>query len=259
MRCCVVLLFAVLLMQAQPPDKGRQIVDEAVDALGGPKFLSMKTRTETGRAYSFYRAELSGLSIATIYTEYLDHPAPQRLAIRERQAFGKKQDYSVLFLEDGGFELTFRGARPLPDDRWKRYSTTAATNVFYLLRERLNEPKMSYDFVRSDVVLNTQVNIVDITDPDDHTVRVYFDLNTKLPIRQEYSDWDPIGQQRSTETTDYSKFLGDKGVQWPYVVHRSRNGEVQYEIFSDRVEIDPKLPEKTFAVPEGMRVLKKVD
>jgi hypothetical protein len=246
------------MLRAQAPDKGRQVIDNAVAALGGPKFLAMKNRRETGRAYSFYRAQLSGLSIATVYTKYLNNPPAKGLAVLERQAFGKKEDYSILFLEDQGYEVNYRGARPVPDDRWKRYFTTMSTNVFYLLRERLNDPKISYDFVRSDVVLNTQVNIVDISDPD-RTVRVYFDANTKLPLRQEYSEFDPIVRQKTIEVTDYSKYREDNGVQWPYVIHRERNGEVNYEIFADKVEIDSNLPEKTFDLPPSTKILKKVD
>jgi hypothetical protein len=113
--------------------------------------------------------------------------------------------------------------------------------------------------VRSDVALNTQVNIVDISDSEDHTVRVYFDEITKLPLRQEYTTWDPIGKQRSVEVTDYSKYRQVNGVQWPYVTHRARNGEALYEIFADKVEIDADLPAKTFALPPGIQILKKVD
>jgi hypothetical protein len=254
------LLFcAALAASAQTANKGKQVVDGAIEALGGPKFLQMKNRVESGRAYSFYRAELSGLSIATIYTEYLDQAPPGGVAARERQAFGKKEDYSILFLQDQGYEMNYRGARPIPDERWKRYRTTTLTNIFYLLRQRAKDPKTMFDFVRSDVALNTQVNIVDITDPDDRTIRVYFDLNTKLPLRQEYSEWDPVGRQRMTEVTTYSKYRDVKGVQWPFVVHRERNGEVIYEIFPDRVEIDSKLPEKTFDLPPGAKILKKVN
>jgi hypothetical protein len=256
----VLLLLLAFSLQAQTANKGKQVIDDAISGLGGPKFLALKNHVEKGRAYSFYRQQLSGLAIATIYTEYLDQIPAHGLGVRERQSFGKKkEEYAILFLPDQGFELTFRGARPLPDERWQQYVATTSTNVFYLLRERHDDPKMSYDFVRSDVALNTQVNIVDISDSEDHTVRVYFDEITKLPLRQEYTTWDPIGKQRSVEVTDYSKYRQVNGVQWPYVTHRARNGEALYEIFADKVEIDADLPAKTFALPPGIQILKKVD
>lgn len=259
MKRIFLLLLFPLLLSAQEADKGKQVVADAIEALGGQRFLSMKNRVESGVAYSFYRSQVKGRDIATIYVEYLDHAPAKGVAIREREAFGKKQDYSFLLLPDQGYEISYRGARPISDDQWKRYLTTASTNVFYLLRERWNDPKMEYDYVRSDIFLNTQVNIVDITTPEGQTVRVYFDYNTKAPIRQEYSQWDPIGQQKSMESTDYSKYRDVNGFQWPYVTHRERNGEKIFELFATDVKINADLPPTTFELPTGAKILKKVD
>ena len=57
-------------------DRGKRVVNDALAALGGDRFLAMQDRVESGRAYSFYREELSGLSIAKIYTRYLTRPEP---------------------------------------------------------------------------------------------------------------------------------------------------------------------------------------
>ena len=69
-------------------DRGKRVVEEALRALGGDAYLHMEDRIEMGRAYSFYREELSGLSVAKIYTRYLT-PTPGKIAVRERDSFGK--------------------------------------------------------------------------------------------------------------------------------------------------------------------------
>src|SRR5579863_8808586 len=51
--------------------RAHKVVDDAIAALGGDKFLNMEDRVEAGRAYSFYNDRLSGLSIAKIYTRYI--------------------------------------------------------------------------------------------------------------------------------------------------------------------------------------------
>ena len=96
--------------------RGRRVVDEALKAVGGPAYLAMEDRVESGRAYSFYREKLEGLSIAKIYTRYVT-AAPGQLGVRERQNFGKDEYAGVLFNEQGGWEVTFRGARPLETKR----------------------------------------------------------------------------------------------------------------------------------------------
>lgn len=57
--------------QTKAEIRGRKIVDDALAALGGNTFLTMMDRTESGRAYSYYHDQISGLSIAKIYTRYL--------------------------------------------------------------------------------------------------------------------------------------------------------------------------------------------
>ena len=57
-------------------ERGRKLKDKLVAALGGNQFLNMRDRTEEGRAYSFYREELSGLSVVHIYTQYAAKAGP---------------------------------------------------------------------------------------------------------------------------------------------------------------------------------------
>src|SRR6185437_4612093 len=77
---------------SQTEKRARQVIDDAVAALGGPKFLNMQDRIETGRAYSFYRDSISGLSQAKIFTRYTPVPEGKtgdQLGVQEREAFGK--------------------------------------------------------------------------------------------------------------------------------------------------------------------------
>src|SRR5215469_3921300 len=157
-------------------ERGQRVVNECLNALGGDRYLNMQNRSEEGRAYSFYREQLNGLSIAAIYTRYESGvtDTAHKLAVRERENFGKKQDNGVLFAEDNAWEITFRGARILKEDRLARYRETTLRDIFYILRIRLREPGMVFESRGSDVLQNVAVEIVDITDADNRTTTVYF-------------------------------------------------------------------------------------
>lgn len=238
-------------------ERGKRVVNEALQALGGDAFLHMEDRVESGRAYSFYHQQLSGLSLAKIYTRYLT-PAPGKLAVRERQALGKKGYDVVLFTEDGAWEVTYRGARPLEDKRYDAYKDSTLRNIFYILRERLNEPGLLFESKGADIDQNMPVEIVDITDSENRTVTVYFSQSTKLPERQsfrrrnkEFNSWD-------VEVTLFSKYRDvGGGVKWPFDVHRERNGEKIYEMFSDSVEINQNLTDDLFTLPADLKILPK--
>src|SRR4029079_19387533 len=134
---CALSLAIPVARTTTKKELGKQVIDQAVTALGGETFLQMQDRIESGRAYSFYREELNGLSIAKIYTRYLirpEPPVPDFVGVRERQAFGKKENSAVILADGQGYELTFRGARPLPDATIERFKESALRNVFYILR-----------------------------------------------------------------------------------------------------------------------------
>jgi hypothetical protein len=235
--------------------RGKRVVDQALEALGGDAFLHMQDRVETGRAYSFYRDEISGLSVATIYTRYLA-PVPGKVEMREREAFGKKQDEgALLFTEKAGWDISFRGARPLPDERYKNYQDSLLHNIFYILHSRLNEPGMTFYSQLSDRYENQPVEIVDITDAESRTVTVYFNRSSKLPVKQSFRRRNETYGDFDTETTIYAKYRTVSGVQWPFDIRRDRNGQKTYEMYADSVEINKDLGDELFTLPANMKVL----
>jgi hypothetical protein len=240
-------------------ERGKRVVMEALAALGGDKFLAMQDRVETGRAYSFYREELAGLAFARIYTRYLQQPAANQLAVRERQSFGKKEElYAVLFMPDGaGWEVSFRGARPIAADRTARYRDSTIHNVFYILHSRLKEPGLTFDSQGADVIDNMPVEIVEIADSENRAVTVYFHRSTKLPVRQIFYRRDPKTRDRNEELTLFGKYRDvGGGVQWPFAIQRFRDREKVYEIFAESVTINQGLEDKLFELPIGIKKLK---
>ena len=147
MKNGIVLVFLAMAGVARGAEnaheRGKRVVNEALQAVGGKAFLAMEDRTETGRAYSFFRQELQGLDIATIYTRYLT-PVAGKPSVRERQNFGKDAYSGVLFNDDGAWEITYRGARLLEPKRAENWKDGTLRNIFYILRQRLNEPGMDF-------------------------------------------------------------------------------------------------------------------
>ena len=240
--------------------RGKRVVNECLEALGGARFQSVQSRVETGRAYSFYRDSLTGLSVATIYTRY-DSGATdtaKQLSQTERDNFGKKEDYGTLFTSDAAWDITYRGARPLPADRVARYRDTTLHDIFYILRVRMKEQGWIFESKGADVLENRPVEIVDLIDGNNEVTTVYFDQTNKVPLRQVFLRRDALTKDKIEEVTHFTKYrdTGD-GVQWPYSIERDRNGEKVFEIFSTSVEINSKkASDDKFVLPSGITLLK---
>lgn len=251
--CC-----ATLVCAETQQERGKRIVNEALSAMGGQKFLTMQDRVESGRAYSFYREQLKGLAIAKLYTRY-GMPAagtPDAPTVSEREGYGKDEDQVILFAEGNGFILTYRGAKPLPQDRIERYRESTLRNVLYIFRMRLKEPGIGFASAGSDIVDNMPVELVDIYDAQNRTVRVAFHKSTKLPIKETFEYRDPKTKEKFEEVFYFSKWrdIGG-GVQWPFHMERQRNGEKVFELFSDSVTYGKNLKADLFMLPNSMKVL----
>lgn len=255
------LASSALVLPAQPAEpreeRGKRIVMEALKALGGDAFLHMNDRVESGRAYSFYRERISGLDRAKIYTRYLA-PVPGQVEVRERENFGVKEDSTILLLENEAWEINYHGARPLDDTRLANYKMSTLRNIFYILRQRMNELEMSFYSQGSDMFENRPVEIVDITDAATNTVTVYFDQRSKFPVRQTFRRRNEQFHDFDTEVTIFGLYRDvGGGVMWPCNIRRERNGERIYEMFADQVEINKDLKDNLFSLPGDLKVLPK--
>lgn len=243
--------------------RARTLVDKVIYALGGDAFRNMQTRTEIGRAYSFYNEQLSGLSIARLYTKYLQPAQGQAgsgplAGQAQRQVYGKKEEEAVLFTPDGAWDVTFRGAKPLADDKVNQFRETALHDFFYILRQRLIEPGVEFDSRGSDVIENQPVQTLDVFDAENRKVTVWIHSSTFLPVKQSFLRWDPLLKDRREEVTRYSKYRDvGNGVMWPFATERERDGEKLFQLFSERVSVGDTLPDSLFQLPAGIRILKK--
>jgi hypothetical protein len=231
--------------------RGKKIIDDALAALGGSTFLTMEDRTETGRAYSYYHDQISGLSIAKVCTKYKTVPTSQSgaaLGQIEKEVFGKTEDTSVLFLLDKGWDISWRGSKEMEQDRFDRYREWTLRNVLYIFRMRLQEPGMIFEFQNSDVIDNLPVDIVDVTDSENRVIHVHFHQSTKLPVRQVYKRKNEDTKEQDDEVTLFTRYLDAGGVQWPHQIRRERNGYKSYEIFSESVKINSGLTDEFFTV-----------
>ncbi len=237
--------------QTKSEIRGKKIIDDALAALGGNTFLTMADRTETGRAYSYYHDQISGLSVAKVCTKY-ETVAPAKsgteLGQIEKEVYGKTEDTSVLFLENKGWDISWRGSKEMEQDRFDRYREWTMRNVLYIFRQRLQEPGMIFEAQGSDVIDNLPVDIVDITDSDNRVIHVHFHQSTKLPVRQVYKRKNEETKEQDDEVTLFSRYLDAGGIQWPHQIRREKNGYKSYEIFSESVKINTGFPSDFFTV-----------
>ncbi len=257
-RTFALSLVAGRLAAETAKDRGRRLVDKTLEALGGDAFRNMRTRTETGRAYSFYHEKMTGISIARIHTKYLEPDGKTPIYQLQRQVLGKKQEDAVLFTTNDAYDVTYRGAKPLTEQQVQQFRETTLHDIFYILRERLSEPGLEIEGSGADFVENQPVEGIDFFDSENRNVRVWVNSDSYLPAKQRFYRWDATIGDRHEEVTRYSKYrpVGN-GVTWPYVIERERDTEKIFELYSERVTVGDPLPDSMFELPNGIRMLSR--
>ena len=91
--------------QAIPTDqanaqKAKQIIDQAIEALGGQAYLNITDMKSEGRAYSFHHGRPT--SNGVLFWSFSEFPDKERVEIT------KERDIAQVYSGNKGFEVTFR-------------------------------------------------------------------------------------------------------------------------------------------------------
>jgi hypothetical protein len=225
-------------------EQGERLVLESIQALGGDAFLKMRNLTQAGRAYVFYRQNLSGLAVFTRYDNFepmqADAP-PDWLPVSRRDVYTEKGDYYALYKNGQGWEVTFRGARPLPQERVEQYRDSMRRSYFHFLRYRLGEPGLYFYYQGTEIINNVPTDAVSIADSDGESITVYLRMSDHLPLQQVYLRRDPKTRIPYEEKSIYSKYRGVDGVTLPWNIRQERDGDKIFEFFGNSAQINQPL------------------
>jgi hypothetical protein len=256
-----ILLVAGCASAQSIQEKGRQLVDEMIEALGGEQFLDVENTVEKGRVFSFYQSQVNGLSRATIYKNYLplpDDPDPRTLHLRERQGFGDEERWYYLITEDDAWEVTYRGARPMAADTVERLHDNRMRDVFYTLLRRRNEDGIIFEERGTEVMNNRPTVKLDITDSENRVVTVWLHYSTKLPLRMSYQTRDENNVPHE-DVVYYDKYNdAGGGVMLPMIIQRERDGERSFALFAESVSVNEQGLEEKWELPEGVSELERM-
>ena len=228
---------------ASPEDKGRAILEAAVEALGGADFLNARDFRAEGRAFQFGREErLSGLARFVHYEKIPD---------KVRQELGKKKGLIVVFNGDKGWDKTFRGVREHSEEEMQRRQQRRLLSVEYILRFRLNEPGLLVRYVGADLIARRPVDLVEVVDGENRAVTIAIERASKLPVRRQWSRRNPRTRVRENEVVVLGKYRNVDGILTPYYTLRERNGQKIFELFLTGVAYNLDPPDSLFQRPPG--------
>ena len=143
--------------------KARQMLDRAIQALGGQAFLSAKSLTTKGRVFFFRTATPPGWNHIESWVVFPD---------KRRFSYGKTKPVILINNGDKGWELDRYGLISQPDQQLQGWIISNRYSLENMLRLRINEPGVLIQIGKVDFVDNVPTQGIEIIAPGGTSVRL---------------------------------------------------------------------------------------
>jgi hypothetical protein len=236
------------LVPAISPDeenahKAKAIIEQAIQALGGQTYLTLRDREQQGRGYSFHHGRPNGSGgVFWSFTEFPD---------KERVELTKERDVAELYVGNKAWEITYKGPHPVEQKDLDDYLRRRRFSLDTVLRTWVNDPSVVLLFEGFAIAAQHPATQVTLINSQNESVTLYFDSDTHLPVKKSFSWRDPTDRQKNVEEEVYENYRQVSGVMAPYNLTRYFNGDMTNQRFLNSVTINQRLDEAMFDPRSG--------
>jgi len=226
------------LMPEQSAAKAKQVLQQAIESLGGTAYLNVYDVTCTGRLGGFdHSGELTG------FGKFIDYAVPPS---KERQENLPQRNIIEVRNGDQGWDLDRGGVSKAPKADLDDFKEGNLKNIDNILRHRIHEPGMVLRYAGTDVVDLRQVEWVELVDSDDRTIRIAFSSATHLPVRKTIEYRDTATRLTMTEVEYYSNYHPVGGIQTAFQITREKNDLKTLQAFFDKCDYNTGVADSLF-------------
>jgi hypothetical protein len=218
--------------------KARELINKAIQALGGQVYLNVQDMQQQGRAYGFYHGEAAG--VGTPFWRFWKWPDKDRVELTKQR--------DVIYIENGdqGYETTFKGTCVQDDKDMTEYRRQREFSLDSVLRRWLNETDIALFYEGQALADNHQVERVTVMNKQNQAVTLDLDMQTHLPIRKTFVWREPDTRYRNEEIEIYGNYHLVQGINTPYDVTREHNGEMTRQRFLSKVTYNTGIADSLF-------------
>jgi hypothetical protein len=227
-----------ILMPEDSARRAKQLLEQAVGALGGTAYLNVHDVNCAGRLSQFgHSGELNG------FEKFEDYAVPPD---KDRTENLPQRNIIQVFNGDKGWTLDRGGVSEAAPSDVAHFEEDAKKDIDTVLRRRIHETGMIFRYGGPDIVDLQEVDWVEMVDSDNRTIRIALARSTHLPIRKSIETRDPSTRVKTVEVEYYSNYHPIDGVETPFQITRERNGLKVYQVFFDTCRYNTSLSDSLF-------------
>jgi hypothetical protein len=245
-----------------PEQRGRQLLDQMVAALGGPAWLNRVDETELGHSAAFFRGAPTGIVV--------DFTASQRfptatLPQAEHIGFitdksmilpGKKIDVVQVWTADNGYEVTYKGRTTLPQDQVDDYFRRRNHSIENVIHTWLKVPGVMVLSEGTAMIERRLAYQITILSPNNDAVTIHIDATTHLPLRRTFKWRNAEFKDYDEDAEEYDDYHTIDGLPTAFTISRYHNGDLTRQLFFTKVQYNQNLSPDLFD-PDKLLLKKK--
>lgn len=231
-----------VMVEDEDTRKAKAAVHQAIQALGGDAYLNIHDIEQQGRGYAFHHGQGSGGDLFWSFYEFPD---------RERVEYTKERDVARVFVDNKGFEITYRGVHPVEEKDMVDYRRQRHYALDVILRKWVNDPGVIFLYEGNAIAAQHSAIQVTLINSKNEAVTLDFDDQSHLPVRKAFEWRDPVDRQKNLEEEIYDNYKPVSGVMVPFNVTRLFNGDMSRQRFLFTVTINQPLDEAMFNPNSG--------
>jgi len=266
--CAAILMFAAAWPGGARPQgttvlapdasaaRAREVIHQAIRALGGPAYLGVKDMTRSGRFSTF---EHNGAPRGTVKLIVMSKmPDKERIEYIFRREF---ETYIPLPIDipfhktgsayevhngDQGWKLAGAGVEDITPEEFSRVEQQRKKNINILFRFRLNDPDLVLRYTGQDTVDLKLVDWIEASDTARFVTRIAVEHSSHLPIHATFLFRDSDSPEPVQEDDSFSSYHVIQGVATPLQTSHDHNGYHDSQVFLEDVKYNTGLSDALF-------------
>jgi len=229
--------------------QARAILDAMVQAMGGQAWLTMKNSMRQGQVAAFFHGKPSSGT-----TEYWDfHAWPDQ----DRIEYTKHRDVVQFYLGRQGWEVTYRGKKPLPQEQVDDYLRRRDHSIETVVKTWLNDPRTILIYEGQRLAERHLADQVTLISAQNEAVTIQTDTQTHLPLRRTFEWRDPVYKDKNLDAEEYDDYHTFDGLPTAFTITRFKNDDMIQQRFLIHAAYNQQFATDFWSVDAAERRIKK--
>lgn len=221
--------------------KARALLQQMVQALGGDAWLNISNFMVEGRMAGFFKNETTGSEPFVMY-----HKAVGNTPGIDRYELTKKRDVIELWVDDTGYEITFKGKKDLPKSVVAEHVRRSYYSIEQIAHVWMKDPNAIVTYDGTDMVGRRLCDKMTIINHKNEGVTIWTDITTHLPLRRRFQSRNATYKDFDEDVEEYEDYHVMNGIPTALSVTHYQNGDMVGQRFITTAKYNLPLQDSLF-------------